>query len=128
MAKENKVSLWLGNFKSGKDLEKYIQINYTEDEDSIPSNFNQDFHLGYYDIDFMESNFISTKINDLRSLIGRSSYGGQLIAQFKKLEKEYNSVILIYNYSYRNQNIMVEKVTNMDYELDFIETVTYNYE
>lgn len=62
--KEN-VSLWLGNFNDFDQLEKYIEAKYNDDGDSIPSIFEKDFRLGYFDRDLIEKDCITNADNML---------------------------------------------------------------
>ncbi|WP_260484728.1 immunity 22 family protein [Listeria booriae] len=41
----NNVSLWFGNFDKN-NFDKYFEIKYTADGDSIASLFEKDFSLG----------------------------------------------------------------------------------
>ena len=39
MEKEGYVSLWIGNIKSDDELMAYVELEYTDDGDCIPSKF-----------------------------------------------------------------------------------------
>ena len=58
---KNDVSLWLGCFNDKEEFEKYTAIKYSEGGDSIPSIFEQDFKLGYYNRDLIEKDWIRKK-------------------------------------------------------------------
>lgn len=76
---ENDVSLWLGNFSSEDDLEEYMDVKYTKDGDSVPSQFEKDFKLGYYDRDLIEKDWIEVAENNIHDLLIDFSYDNQLI-------------------------------------------------
>lgn len=39
MESKGQVSIWIGNFSEFKELERYVQTDYTEDGDGINSRF-----------------------------------------------------------------------------------------
>ncbi|MDR4436042.1 immunity 22 family protein [Bacillus tequilensis] len=123
----NDVSLWLGNFPNFDELEKYTEVKYDEDGDSIPSTFEKDFKLGYYDRDLIEKDWIPDNEDDIEELLIDFSYDDQLIKQFKdvKLSSKYNTIILIYNYNYVKDGRAINSVSNNEYELNFIGTAEY---
>ncbi|MGO5673218.1 immunity 22 family protein [Bacillus subtilis] len=124
---KNDVSLWLGNFPNFDELEKYTEVKYDEDGDSIPSTFEKDFKLGYYDRDLIEKDWIPDNEDDIEELLIDFSYDDQLIKQFKdvKLSSKYNTIILIYNYNYVKDGRAINSVSNNEYELNFIGTAEY---
>ena len=65
---KNDVSLWLGCFHDFNELETYTEIKYNEDGDSIPSIFEKDFKLGYYDRDLVEKDWIPDAEGEIKSL------------------------------------------------------------
>ncbi|OTN89238.1 hypothetical protein A5819_001730, partial [Enterococcus sp. 7E2_DIV0204] len=97
MTDKNDVSLWLGNFLDKEALDNYVEISYTMDGDSIPSQFEKDYKLGYYDRDLIERDWISVKKKNIRELLEGFSYDDQLISQFENQETAYNTILLIYN-------------------------------
>jgi hypothetical protein len=124
---KNDVSLWLGNFQNFDELEKYTEVKYDEDGDSIPSTFEKEFKLGYYDRDLVEKDCILDAEDDIEKLLIDFSYDDQLIKQFTdvKLGSKYNTIILIYNYNYVNDGRAINSVSNNEYELNFIGTAEY---
>jgi Immunity protein 22 len=124
---KNDVSLWLGNFQNFDELEKYTEVKYDEDGDSIPSTFEKEFKLGYYDRDLVEKDWILDAEDDIEKLLIDFSYDDQLIKQFTdvKLGSKYNTIILIYNYNYVNDGRAINSVSNNEYELNFIGTAEY---
>lgn len=123
----NDVSLWLGCFRDLETLERYTEIKYNEDGDSIPSLFEKDFTLGYYDRDLTEKDWIPEKENDIEKLLVDFSYDEQLIKQFKeiKLVSKYNTIILIYNYKYDEEDKINYTIDKNSYKLDYIGTAKY---
>ena len=122
---EQVVTLWLGIFKSREDFYNYVYVEYTEEGDSIASQFEQDFELEYYDRDTVEKDWIENMEADLDVLLEGISYDDQIIQQFNKSEKSYNSIILIYDFEYRGdihkidtQNYSVEKIGSARYDID----------
>ncbi|MHC5251667.1 immunity 22 family protein [Listeria kieliensis] len=124
----NNVSLWLGNFSSEDVLEEYMNMKYTKDGDSMPSQFKKDFKLGYYDRDLIEKDWIELAENNIHDLLIDFSYDNQLIPQFKDVHKKYNTIILIYNYDYKQEKSFLNTVIQDAYEMDFIGVAKYRYE
>lgn len=124
---KNDVSLWLGIFNNFDEVDKYTEIIYDEDGDSIPSVFEREFKLGYYDRDLIEKDWIQDTEDDIKELLVDFSYDDQLIKQFidVKLNSKYNTIILIYNYNYDKDGRSVSSVNNSAYQLDFIGTAEY---
>jgi hypothetical protein len=123
MEKEGFVSLFIGNSKSYKYLQNYILNSYTEDGDLLPSEFEKDFNIDYYNEDFREVEFYDEPSNDLRVLLEGFSYDEEIIPKFmelcgERLNQEANSVILLYNFQY-NGNV------NKKSQFRFLGTVQY---
>ncbi len=126
MEKNRKVSLWFGNFENENLLEDFIDIEYTEDGDCVPSKFQKYFNIEYYDEDFLEMRYFTEKQNNLQQILkGFSSY--DLI--ISRLEEKYsnisyNSIILLYNFEYSGEikeykdfnNNELYYITCVDYE------------
>ena len=74
MEEEGFVSLWVGKFKSNKDLQNYLLISYSEDGDALPSTFEKDFQIDYYDEDSMEAEFFNREIRNLQTLLPCTCY------------------------------------------------------
>ncbi|WP_026562035.1 immunity 22 family protein [Bacillus sp. J37] len=124
---KNDVSLWLGYFSNFDEVEKYMEIKYDEDGDSIPSVFEREFKLGYYDRDLIEKDWIPDAEDDVKKLLVDFSYDDQLIKQFNNdmLNSKYNTIILLYNYNYDKDGRAVNSVDKNEYKLDFIGTAEY---
>lgn len=117
------VSLWFGNFEEN-NFNEYFEIKYTEDGDSIPSLFEKDFALGYYDRDLVEKFWSDNNSEDIEVLFEDFSYDNQLIDQFRSvtIDEPYNTVMLIYDYKYEGKTKISDYKNN---KLRFIGTVTY---
>ncbi|WP_175639265.1 immunity 22 family protein [Metabacillus schmidteae] len=124
---KNDVSLWLGWFNNYDEVEKYTEIKYDEDGDSIPSVFEREFKLGYYDRGLIEKDWISDAEDNVKKLLVDFSYDDQLIKQFNNimLNSKYNTIILLYNYNYEKDGRAVNSVDKNAYKLDFIGTAEY---
>ncbi|WP_413524534.1 immunity 22 family protein [Carnobacterium divergens] len=125
MTDKNDVSLWLGNFLDKEALDNYVEVSYTVDGDSIPSQFEKDYKLGYYDRDLIERDWIPVKNKNIRELLEGFSYDEQLISQFKNQETAYNTILLIYNYSYEKEENKRVSIINQNYQIDFIGVASY---
>ena len=115
MVKENKVSLWLGFFENSNDFKNYIKISYDEDGHFIPSNFQENYAIKRYDLDAIESDWISEKCSDVESLLAGFSGDQEIIPQYKKMLdhkniQKYNSIILLYNFEYKGVDYIDEKM------------------
>ncbi|MCP1161275.1 immunity 22 family protein [Bacillus infantis] len=105
MEQEGYVSLWVGEFKSDKDLQNYLSISYNQDGDAIPSKFEKDFNIDYYDEDFREAEYFDREQNKLPILLEGCSYDNIVIPNFVETHGEIlsyivNSIILLYNFQY----------------------------
>lgn len=125
--KENYVSLWLGNFTQKDVLKEYVDTKFDEDGDVIPSVLRKDFELGYYNIDFLESDFVDNGGNNLRELLDGFSYDCSFVGKIAEitgaeLSSTFNGIILIYDYEYTGE----KKVsTYKESEIQFIATTSY---
>ncbi|MFJ5965375.1 immunity 22 family protein [Bacillus sp. NPDC093026] len=124
---KNDVSLWLGNFSNFDEVENYTKVMYNDDGDSIPSIFEKEFKLGYYDRSLIEKDWIPEAEDDVKELLVDFSYDDQLIKQFNdiKLNSKYNTIILIYNYNYEKDGLAVNSVEKDEYTIQFIGTAEY---
>ena len=53
MEQEGYVSLWIGKSESDEELLNYVETDYTEDGDCLPSQFLKDFNIDIDDILFL---------------------------------------------------------------------------
>lgn len=124
MQKEGKVSLWLGNFSDEESFREFMEIKYTNDGDSIQSEFKKQFKIEYYDIDFSEVDYTEEQSNDLKVLLEGFSNDYEIIPKFKEKYSGnmYNSIVLLYDFEYDN-NIDYKNGNNI---LEFIGCVDYS--
>ena len=124
MQKEGKVSLWLGNFSDEESFREFMEIKYTNDGDSIQSEFKKQFKIEYYDIDFSEVDYMEEQSNDLKVLLEGLSNDYEIIPKFKEKYSGnmYNSIVLLYDFEYDN-NINYKNGNNI---LEFIGCVDYS--
>jgi len=111
MRKNDIVSLWLANVDDVDKLKKFTDDSYTEDGDYIPSIFSDLFKLESYDEDFSDVGYVGSK-DCVTELLNGFSYDYAIIPKFKKvIEKnnicvgDFNSVILLYNFEYHNNQM-----------------------
>jgi len=127
MKKEEFVSLWLGNISSPDELEKILKTSYTEDGDLIPSIFANSFNIERYDDSVREADFYEESSNSLSRLLEDFSYDDTIIPEFisvcgEHLTKNYNAVVLLYNFNYKG---IKKKVSIGDGEFEFLGSVKY---
>ena len=124
MEKQGMVSIWLGNMKTQYQLEKYVNLTYDEDGESVTSKFFADFNIDMDEIDedFIEKAVLEEKSDKISALLEGCSYEESILPEFrgyKKLIKLYNAVILIYNYEYGN-------LVNSREDFDYIASTSYS--
>ncbi|WP_176523582.1 immunity 22 family protein [Bacillus pseudomycoides] len=123
------VSLWLGTSRSFNQLQEYVDMEYTEDGDSIDSKFGVNFGFGYYDEDQIEIMFYEEPKIHIEEILQDFSYSEIIIQKFKDLMKKenvaasMNSVILLYDFHYDAEKI---KDTYEGLEFIFIGAVRYH--
>jgi hypothetical protein len=125
MRKEGVVSLWMGWIDSKALLDQYVATKYTDDGDSIPSDFVRDWGIGPYDHDFQEIAFLEPFEQKLEKILSGISYEEKIVPQVLKLltvenATNVNAIILLYNYSYEGSQKQREGL-----KLHFIGTVAY---
>ncbi|SCC39206.1 immunity 22 family protein [Bacillus mycoides] len=101
------VSIWLGNMKTQDQLDTYMDVTYDEEGDSIPARFFVDFNIDMIDVDedFIEKEVLEEASADISVLLAGCSYDDKIFSRIKegvKLNKSYNSIVLIYNFQYDN--------------------------
>lgn len=108
MEKQGVVSIWLGTFASTQLLDEYTFISYDE-EDDIKAPFFQDFRIDLLDVDddFMEKEKIEKPSSSLSELLEEVSYDDIIVPQLNSthLKRSYNTIILLYNYDYKERAI-----------------------
>ena len=122
---KQKVSLWLGNFASQEEFQEYFKITYKEDENSVSSEFETDFHLSYYDRDLVEKDWVNVSENNIDVLLEGFSYDEEIIMKFPKILSTYNTIVLIYDFDYSKEELKVSN--NGSGTLEFIGIAEYDY-
>ncbi|MBX9434022.1 immunity 22 family protein [Bacillus paralicheniformis] len=127
MQKEEFVSLWVGSISSPEELEKILKTSYTEDGDFIPSIFAHSFNIERYDESVREADFYEGSSNSVSRLLEDFSYDHTIIPEFisvcgEHLTKNYNAVVLLYNFDYKG---VKKKVSIGGGEFKFLGSVKY---
>ncbi|HEK9100075.1 immunity 22 family protein [Bacillus pfraonensis] len=105
------ASLWLGTSQSLNQLQKYVDMEYTEDGDSIDSKFGVNFGFGYYDEYQIEIMFYEEAKIHIEEVLQDFSYSEIIIPRFKDLmkrvdvEDNINSVIVLYDFQYDGEKV-----------------------
>ena len=125
METENTVSIWIGNFADQSQLDHYLQINYDEDGEAVPSQFLIENSIDMDDIDddFIESEVYDVEYSNLERMLKGASYEQTILRNLKEegintIIPPSNTIILIYNYHYI-ANVVARENTR------FIGTVSY---
>ena len=112
METENTVSIWIGNFADQSQLDHYLQINYDEDGEAVPSQFLIENGI---DLDDIDDDFIECEVNDvehsnLEQMLKGASYEQTILQNLKEegintIIPPSNTIILLYNYDYSDNEI-----------------------
>ena len=87
------ITIWMGNFKNEEEFMQYTNIKYNDDGDSIASEFEREFMLGYYDRDLVEKKYIE-ETSDVEKLLKDFSYYETFQLSNLNIEKKYNCIII----------------------------------
>ena len=125
MEKYGMVSLWCGVFENENLFNEFVDINYTEDGDDIPSKVVDHFEIDDYDEDFSEIGYFNEKQNDFQKILKGFSNDDIILSKLNKKHSDiyYNSIILLYNFEYSG-NIKEYKDSNNN-QLHYIACVRY---
>lgn len=109
MKKEGMVSLWIGETESAERLDSYLKMKFSEDGAALGSEFSVELGFNHIDEDFVESEIID-RTRDLWEALMGFSYDGTVTRNFvdkigKILNKEINTVLLIYNFEYSEEKV-----------------------
>ena len=125
METENTVSIWIGNFADKSQLDYYLQINYDEDGEAVPSQFliENGIELDDIDDDLLEAEIYDVEHSNLEQMIKGASYDQTILRNLKgeginMIIPPSNTIILLYNYHYI-ANVVARENTR------FIGTVSY---
>ncbi|MUV38818.1 hypothetical protein JNUCC1_02689 [Lentibacillus sp. JNUCC-1] len=124
------VSLWLGVFPDFEAVDQYMEVKYTEDGDSIPSDFEKDSRLGYYDRVTVEKDWMPDAGDEITKMLAGFSYDDQIISQFmgSKVTSRYNTMILVYGYNYYDESSVINSIDSKSYKIDYIGNAAYKHE
>ncbi|RZJ69525.1 immunity 22 family protein [Flavobacterium sp.] len=99
MEKENRVSIWLGNFDDQTAFEDYLQETYNE-EDDMSSHFTDDFGIPFYDVDFSEAYFDQKGLQS--KILNEFSYADTFKGDVNEaLFAGKNAIVVIYDFDYK---------------------------
>jgi len=125
METKNSVSIWIGNFADQSQLDHYLQINYDEDGEAVPSQFLIENSIDMDDIDddFLEAQVDDRNHSNLEQMLKGASYEQTILRNLKEeginmIIPPSNTIILLYNYHYI-ANVVARENTR------FIGTVSY---
>lgn len=106
--KKGDVSLWLGNFASEEEFDRFFAESIAEDSNGTePLNgFAAAIGCGFYDHDFQEAHFFGAERLALRAMLGRFSYSASYLEAAARAAEEkntasVNTVILLFDCEYR---------------------------
>ena len=112
METENTVSIWIGNFADQSQLDHYLQINYDEDGEAVPSQFliENGIDLDDIDDDFIECEVDDVEHSNLEQMLKGASYEQTIVQNLKEegintIIPPSNTIILLYNYDYSDNEI-----------------------
>lgn len=86
METENTVSIWVGNFADKSQLDHYLQINYDEDGEAVPSQFLIENGIDLDDIDdyMIEKEVLNSNYSNLCQILKGVSYEDVIVNNLKK--------------------------------------------
>ncbi|MGZ9667624.1 immunity 22 family protein [Pseudomonas sp. GNP014] len=108
MSNKKTVSIWTANADwQQSTLREIVTPAYSDDGESLGSEFSNAFSLGFIDDDFIEADIVEPTKN-LEKAIEDFSYDSDIIAEIKKknlstLSEKINSVIAVYDCAYKGK-------------------------
>jgi hypothetical protein len=108
MSNKKTVSIWTANADwQQSTLREIVTPAYSDDGESLGSEFSNAFSLGFIDDDFIEADIVEPTKN-LEKAIEDFSYDSDIIAEIKKknlstLPEKINTVIAIYDCAYKGK-------------------------
>ena len=107
METENTVSIWIGNFADKSQLDHYLQINYDDDGEAVPSQvlIAKSIDLDDIDDDLIEFEVYDVEHSNLERMLKGVSYEQTILRNLKgeginSIIPPSNTIILLYNYHY----------------------------
>jgi Immunity protein 22 len=126
MEEQGIISLWLAKSMSSDELDKVLQVFYSEDGDFEGSEFTRGFQINFYDENFKESEFFEESKDSLESLLEGFSCDSIIVPRFSKiigsLKESFNAVILLYNFRH-DSNVLEWQYREIDFK--FFGSVSY---
>ncbi|QKV67149.1 immunity 22 family protein [Pseudomonas sp. 43A] len=108
MSNKKTVSIWTANADwQQSTLREIVTPAYSDDGESLGSEFSNAFSLGFIDDDFIETDIVKPTKN-LEKAIEDFSYDSDIIAEIKKKNlsispEKTNTIIAIYNCAYKGK-------------------------
>lgn len=108
MSNKKTVSIWTANADwQQSTLREIVTPAYSDDGESLGSEFSNAFSLGFIDDDFIEADIVEPTKN-LEKAIEDFSYDSDIIAEIKKKNlstspEKINTVITIYDCAYKGK-------------------------
>jgi len=127
MEYEGIVSIWLAKCADIKDLQHYLQVNYSNFGDYLNSKFEKDFNVHCFDEELKEINFIGRDSDSFSDIMRDQSFSQNVVLDYSKnfsdkLDRKYNSIILLYNFNYdgsikeaQDNNVYVKFIGSFKY-------------
>lgn len=126
MEEEGTVSLWVGKAISREELERVLEVSFSDDGDFLGSEFSRAFGIDYYEDSTREAEVHDGAAKTLNDLLHGASYEEKIIPEFEKLTGSRlageNAVVLLYNIRYEGTK---GAWTTGGLELRFVGTVRY---
>ena len=97
MNKENRVSIWFGNFKTEDLFNDFLRETY-DDKGDVYSKFMDEFKIDYIDSDYQETLY-DREINYAK--LEMASYSESFLDKVNVVFLDYNCVILLYDFDYK---------------------------
>ena len=129
MESEGYVSLWVGVIDSDLEFSKYLELEYTDDGDYIPSQFLMDFNIDVneFEEDFTEGKFAENLTDSMIELIKGCSYEDVVLEKFQDLyadvcKEKLNSAFLLYNFQFDG---IIKQIKTDKYYFRFVGSIKY---
>ncbi|ETT30262.1 MULTISPECIES: immunity 22 family protein [unclassified Paenibacillus] len=117
MEQEGFVSLWVGDVQSFEELDRLLNVSYSDEGDFIPSIFANHFEIRRYDDAVREADYYEEANNNLNLLLEGFSYDNEIAPKFnalveEELPRDINAVILLFNFKYTGEIAEATILTN----------------
>lgn len=111
MGNKKTVSIWTANADLHQStLREILTPTYSDDGESLGSEFSNAFSLGFIDDDFIEADIVEPT-KHLEEAVEDFSYDSEIIDEIKKkntspLSEKINTIIAVYDYAYEGKTTM----------------------